>query len=108
MDAIPPTYSFRVAQAYGVRGPAPTNVVTPAATPTQAAPPRDIQDRVELSAGALGRVRDLVAARVPQRMDFATPAATPSSRGALVMHASPAARNAAATGVALGHLDVTG
>lgn len=106
MDAtssIPPSIPFRVAQAYGVR--APQSPAT--ATPHEAARVQAAADRVELS--RTSKARSLVAAKVPQRMDYAVPAAPPAARGALTLYAHPADRHAAATAVRVGRsLDVQG
>ena len=93
MDATQPTItgspmSLRLANAYGVsRAPS----VQRAATPTPLAAPA--------SSGLAG----LVAAKVPQTMDFEVPASVRRTEtGSFAMYRHPADKNAAATGVELG------
>ncbi|GJQ29236.1 MAG: hypothetical protein HBSAPP03_11200 [Phycisphaerae bacterium] len=113
MDAtpIPPTIPFRVAQAYGVRPAA-----APASFPTH--PDRvarvTAQDTVVLTAQSpeasamRERVRPLVAAKVPQGVDFVAQGVA-STPGTISMYRHPADKNAAATGVGAGRtLDVRG
>lgn len=106
---IPPTFPFRVAQAYGVNPAAQVQRVSPQATSgvqrTQAA------EGVAPSAPAqrlspAGRA--LVAGVVPGGVDFSGDAPRPT-QGALAMYRHPADKNAAATAVNVGRaLDVRG
>ncbi len=111
MDAVNTNpLSFGLAAAYGVTpkartgafAPAPTAPATPSIAPTQT-------DRVDAS---LTRIRPLVAATVPGKIDFSANApqqTTGSANGAMPLYRHPYDKNAAATGVASGKaIDVTG
>lgn len=111
MDAVNTNpLSFRLAAAYGVAPKARAFAPTPAAAPTATSGLAATQtDRVDAS---LTRIRPLVAATVPGKIDFSasSPQQTSvSSGGAMPMYRHPYDKNAAATGVASGKaIDVTG
>lgn len=106
---IPPTFPFRVSQAYGVKPVAQVQRGAPGATAgvtnTQAAsgvqpsaPARQLS-----SAG-----RTLVAGVVPGGVDFSGSTPQPTT-GNLALYRHPADKNAAATAVSVGRaLDVRG
>ncbi len=91
---------LRLAAAYGLPRPAAAARTTPAEAPAVPSP----------TGRAPEGISRLVAARVPQRMDFEVPQALRRPEaGALSMYRHPAERNAAATGVELGRrIDLQG
>lgn len=103
MDAVNTNpLSFRLAAAYGVTPKARATSTAPAA-PASIAPAQP--DRVDAS---LARIRPLVAATVPGKIDFSANAPQQTG-GAMPMYRHPYDKNAAATGVASGKaIDVTG
>lgn len=118
---IGPQMNPLVARAYGLpQAPRPASPVKAPAIEARAA---RVQDAASVSAvrtpdvaarlsgvSAATRVRELVAATVPGRVDFDDPAVgVLSAGGSYTMHGRPADRNAAALGVQAGRsLDVTG
>lgn len=85
---------LRLATAYGVSRPAAPQRATPSASPLPVA----------------SGIANLVAAKVPQKMDFEVPASMQRpDTGSFAMYRHPADKNAAATGVELGRrLDING
>jgi hypothetical protein len=106
MEAIPSNtvLPFRAAAAYGISRAAP-GISRPAPSQVAAAPIVATQaDRVDAS---LAKIRPLVGATVPGRVDFS--GATPVQTGVLPLYRHPFDRNAAATNIASGKaIDVTG
>jgi hypothetical protein len=104
MDAVNTNpLSFRLAAAYGATPKARATTPTAPAAPTSITPTQ--ADRVDAS---LTRIRPLVAATVPGKIDFSAGAPQQTS-GAMPMYRHPYDKNAAATGVASGKaIDVTG
>ena len=102
MEATPPIQTaspmaFRLASAYGVQRSAAPTPASASATPPATA---------QVSNG----IKGLIAAKVPQRMDFEVPlSARRNVSEAFNLYRHPADRNNAATGIELGRrVDVQG
>lgn len=112
MDAVNTNpLSFRLAATYGVtpkaRASSPTASATSATSVGSSSIAPTQTDRVDAS---LTRIRPLVAATVPGKIDFSAGAPQQSTAGGTMpMYRHPYDKNAAATGVASGKaIDVTG
>ncbi len=113
MDAVNTNpLSFRLAAAYGVTPKARTGAFAAAPTASPVATPSIVPTQTDRVDASLTRIRPLVAATVPGKIDFSANApqqTSGSANGTMPLYRHPYDKNAAATGVASGKaIDVTG